>query len=262
MKITVVGCSGSFAGPDSPASCYLLQARDAVNREWSLVLDMGSGSLGTLQNFLDPSEIDAVLISHLHPDHCVDLSGLRVWREYHPERSHERLPVHLPVGGPQYINAICAGGEEAEDSAVFDYHLWEDAPSFKFGPFTVESLPVNHPVPAVGMRISAFSKNADRDVTFCFSGDTDVSDNLVTLATGVDLFFVEAGFTEARDEPHGIHLTGRRAGEVAMRAGAKRTVLTHIPPWNDRQEILAEARDVMGDSDALELASPGAVYRL
>src|SRR5699024_8296695 len=146
--------------------------------------------------------------------------GLRVWREYHPERSHERLPVHLPVGGPQYINAICAGGEEAEDSAVFDYHLWEDAPSFKFGPFTVESLPVNHPVPAVGMRISAFSKNSVRDVPFCFSGGTDVIYILVSLAYGVYLFFVDAVFTEARDVPHGIHLTGRRACELAMRAGA------------------------------------------
>src|SRR5699024_392578 len=153
MKITVVGCSGSFAGPDSPASCDLLHARDGVNREWSLVLDMGSGSLGTLQNFLDPSEIDAALISHLHPDHCVDLSGLRVWREYHPERSHERLPVHLPVGGPQYIDASCAGGGEAEDSAVFDYHLCEDATSFRFGPVTEKSLPVDRPLPAVASRI-------------------------------------------------------------------------------------------------------------
>ena len=72
MRLTVVGCSGSFAGPASAASCYLVQA-DSGGRTWSLVLDLGSGALGSLQRHVSPDQLDAVVLSHLHPDHCVDL---------------------------------------------------------------------------------------------------------------------------------------------------------------------------------------------
>ena len=78
MILTVIGCTGSFAGPDSPASCYLLTGTDHEGRTWRVLMDLGNGSLGALQRHIELSEIDAVLISHLHPDHCVDLAGLHV----------------------------------------------------------------------------------------------------------------------------------------------------------------------------------------
>ena len=92
MKLTVVGCSGSFAGPGSMASCYLLEA-DHGGRTWRILLDLGSGALGTVQRFIDPLEIDAVLFTHLHPDHFFDISGLYVLWKYHPDGPRPRIPV-------------------------------------------------------------------------------------------------------------------------------------------------------------------------
>ena len=83
MDLTIVGCTGSMAGPDSPASCYLVRASDG-ERDWQLLLDLGSGALGALQRHTDPLTLDAVLLTHLHPDHCLDLTGLRVLRAHGP----------------------------------------------------------------------------------------------------------------------------------------------------------------------------------
>jgi ribonuclease BN (tRNA processing enzyme) len=81
MRVTIVGCSGSFPGPQSPASCYLVQA-EHEGRTWSMVLDLGSGALGPLQRYLDPTTLDAVVLSHLHADHFLDLCGLYVMQRY------------------------------------------------------------------------------------------------------------------------------------------------------------------------------------
>ena len=90
MRLTVVGCSGSYPGPESPASCYLVEADDADGRTWRILLDLGSGALGALQRYADPLGIDAVFLSHLHADHCLDLCGYYVLRRYHPDRRRSR----------------------------------------------------------------------------------------------------------------------------------------------------------------------------
>ena len=84
MRLTIIGCSGSYPGPDSPASCYLVEADDSEGRTWRIVLDMGNGALGVLQRYVDPLLIDAVLLSHLHADHCLDLVAWSYARRYHP----------------------------------------------------------------------------------------------------------------------------------------------------------------------------------
>ena len=77
MRVTVIGCSGSVPGPASPASCYLVEADDDGGRTWRVVLDLGNGALGPLQRHLDPTTLDAVLLSHLHHDHA-ELGSLRL----------------------------------------------------------------------------------------------------------------------------------------------------------------------------------------
>ena len=97
MRLTVVGCSGSYPGPDSPASCYLLEA-DHDGRTWRILLDLGSGALGPLHRYADPLAIDGVFLSHLHADHCLDLCGYHVLRRYHPDGPQPRVPVWGPHG--------------------------------------------------------------------------------------------------------------------------------------------------------------------
>jgi len=101
MRLTIIGCTGSFPGPNSPASCYLLSATDYAGHTWRVLMDMGNGSLGVLQRYIDLAEIGAILISHLHPDHCIDLSGLHVAVKWDPRGWPKG---RIPLYGPAAIN--------------------------------------------------------------------------------------------------------------------------------------------------------------
>lgn len=267
MKLTIVGMAGSFPSPTSPASCYLVQADDASGRTWSVVLDLGSGALGALQQTLDLFAVDAVAISHTHPDHFADLCGYYVYRKYHPVRGSERDPslAPTPVHGPWDIEARLAEsyGLPADErmTGQLAFAAWEPGRTVSVGPLEIESFLVNHPVPAYGFRVSGPSSTAPGErATLAYTGDTDSCPALVTLAAEVDLLLAEAAFVEGRDAVRGIHLTGRRAGLVAQEAGARRMLLTHLPAWNDPLVSLDEARGVY--SGPVDLAEQGAVYHL
>lgn len=257
----MLGCSGSFAGPQSPASGYLLEAEDDGGRTWRVMLDLGNGVLGPLQRVCDPASLDAVLLSHLHPDHVCDISGLYVYLRYHPDGPFGPVAVWGPQGTADRIrdaHAIEPGGEIDGQLAV---HQWPLGEPVRVGPLEVLALAVRHPVPAVGLRVTGPSEAGGGPVTLTYSGDTDTCDALVELARDADLLLVEAGFADGRDDAvRGVHLTGSRAGAVAQEAAARRVVLTHLSVWNDRADTLARAREQY--SGPLELAEPGAVHRL
>ncbi len=100
MRLTVVGCSGPIPGRTRPraATCSRPSTTTAPARTWRVLLDLGSGALGALHRYADPLSIDAVLLSHLHADHCLDLAGYYVLRKYHPSGAQPRIPVWGPVG--------------------------------------------------------------------------------------------------------------------------------------------------------------------
>ncbi|CCH78772.1 conserved hypothetical protein [Nostocoides japonicum T1-X7] len=254
MKVTVVGCSGSFAGPDSPASCYLVQASDGV-RTWSVALDLGNGALGVLQRHLALEELDAVVFTHLHPDHCVDLCGLYVTRRYRPEGPYaDRLPVFGPVRTAERmarIYGLPGDGMEGE----FDFRTITDRSPFTVGPLLITPVRVNHPVEAYGFRVEAGG------AILAYTGDTDSDPALSDLLRDADLALLDSAFIDGRDEAKDIHLSGRRAAEAAVAAGGVgRFVLTHIPPWNDPEVCRAQAAAVWPGE--VELAASGAVYHL
>lgn len=253
MRLTVVGCSGSYPGPDSCASCYLVETdvgEGEERRTWRILLDLGNGALGQLARYVDPLTIDAVLLSHLHADHCLDLCGYYVMRKYHPSGPQPRLPVWGPGGAADrmaraYELPIDPGMHEEYEFRAYDG-------PFTVGPFSVVPIPVEHPVPAYGLRISAAG------ATMGYSGDTAPCDGLDQVAANAQLLLAEASFRDLDDNPPGVHLTGRDAGAVAARGRAARLVLTHVPPWFDRLAMAAEARTAY--SGPIELAQPGAVY--
>jgi ribonuclease BN (tRNA processing enzyme) len=250
MNVTVVGCSGSFAGPHSAASCYLLQA-EHDGRTWQVLLDLGSGALGSLQRYIDPVSLDAVFISHLHPDHYFDISGLYVMWRYHPDGP--RAPI--PVWGPKNVGKQAARAyglrKDPGMSAEFDFHEYADEP-IRVGPFTIAVTRVVHPVTAYGMRVECDGQ------VLAYSGDTGPCSELVELAKGADLLLAEAAFQEAFDNPVDLHMTGKQAGVVAAQAGVGRLLITHIPPWNDPQRTLDEARECF--TGPLGLAVAGTTY--
>lgn len=250
MRVTVVGCSGSFPGPDSPASCYLVEADG-----FAMALDLGNGSLGALQRHIRPGDLDAVLVSHLHPDHCMDLLPLYVALTYDPHNRYGRLPVLAPDGAASHLAHAYGKAEEPGLAGCFDFRAWSVGPH-EIGPFTVTVAPAAHPVETWVMRVEH-----DGSV-LAYSADTGPCEALVELAADADLALFESSFEEGRDDaaPPGLHLTGRQAAEHASRAGVRRLVLTHLPPWNDPDASLAAAAAAF--DGPLELARPGATYEL
>lgn len=251
MKLTVIGCSGSYPGPDSPASSYLVEAEDG-ERTWRILLDLGSGALGRLHEFTDPLAIDAVFISHLHPDHWFDMSGYYVLRKYHPAGPQPRIPVYGPSGVAKRMAQAYGLSEDPGMTEEFDFHEYVDEPVVQVGPLTVQVTRVVHPVETYAMKVSHEGRS------LVYSGDTAMSDALVDLARGTDLLLAEAAFREGEDNPAALHMTGRDAAETAVRASAERLVLTHIPPWYDPKLALDEARPVF--EGPLELARCGVTY--
>ena len=228
MQLTVIGCSGSFPGPDSPASCYLLEAEG-----FRLVMDMGNGALGVLQRHAELFGIDAICLSHLHADHCVDLSSYWVARQYAPGGSRPPIPVYGPRGTAERVAGF--GGEDvAAIRARFEVHHL-DPQYLEIGPFRITTEHMNHPVETFGFRVE------HAGWTLAYSADTGVTDALVRLAQGADLLLSEASFLDTKENPPNLHLTGRQAGEHAARAGVGQLVLTHLVPWYDRERSLAEA---------------------
>jgi ribonuclease BN (tRNA processing enzyme) len=252
FRLTVIGCSGSFAGPDAAASCYLVEATDAHDRTWRLLLDLGSGALGPLQRLADPAGIDAVLFSHLHADHCLDLCGYYVLRKYHPGGALPPIPVWGPTGVARRMAQ--AYDLPADPGMALEFEFHEYAGPLDIGPFRVDPVRVAHPVPAYGLRVSAHGR------TLAYTGDTGPCDALDRLAAGVDLLLAEASFRHGEGNPADLHLTGREAGEVAARNDTPRLVVTHVPPWYAVDDMLAEAATVYGGE--LSAAAPGATYDL
>jgi ribonuclease BN (tRNA processing enzyme) len=251
MRLTVVGCSGSYAGPESAASCYLVESDDVDGRTWRILLDLGSGALGALQRYADPATIDAVLFSHLHPDHCLDLCGYYVLRKYAPGGAMPPIQVWGPSGVAARMARAYDLPEHPGMTREFDFREYAGQP-IEVGPFRIDPVRVAHPVTAHGLRVTAHGR------TLAYTGDTGPCDALDRLAADTDLLLAEASFREGDDNPVDLHLTGREAGDVAARTGVPRLVVTHVPPWFDPGEMLAEAKAVY-DGDAT-VATPGATF--
>ncbi len=231
----MIGCSGSFPGPDSPASCYLLEADDPEggDRPWRILLDLGSGAFGALQRHVDPLAVDAVFLSHLHADHCLDLCGYYVMRKYHPEGPPPRLPVWGPPGTAERMARAYDLPLDPGMTEEFDFREHDGV--VELGPFRVEPVPVVHPVTAYGLRITADG------VTLGYSGDTGPCEGLDHVARDVDLLLAEASFRSGEDNPPDLHLTGADCGTAATRGRAHRLLLTHVPPWFEPERALTEA---------------------
>jgi ribonuclease BN (tRNA processing enzyme) len=251
MELTVVGCAGSFPGPASAASCYLVTAGD-----FTLIVDLGNGALGALQRFTDPERIDAVLISHLHADHCLDMCAYHVYRTYHPSGPLPRIPVYGPAGTADRLGRA-AGADAGADADAgqlltdrFEFRTLTPG-AFEIGPIAVTADVMNHPVQTFGFRFEQAGR------VIAYSADTGATERLTRLAAGADVLLCEATYPDGPDLPADLHLTAREAGEHAAAARAGRLVLTHLMAWNSREQALAEATGSYPGS--LSLAEPGQV---
>ncbi len=246
MRLTVVGCSGSGPGPTSAASCYLVE-----HDGFRLLLDLGNGSFGSLQGIVDPDTIDAVFLSHLHADHCLDVAPFVVWHRYSGRSSGRRVPLYAPTGAERRL-ALAYDGAEADLTDVFDFRVVTVGTS-TIGPFAVETARTAHPVECHAVRLTVDGRS------LVYTGDTGPSDRVVELARGADVLLAEAAHPPGPGLPPDLHLTGREAGEHAAAAGVGRLLLTHVPAWVDEIAQLFTASAVFPET---ELVRAGATYEI
>jgi ribonuclease BN (tRNA processing enzyme) len=248
MRLTIVGCSGSGPGPASPASSYLVE-----HDGFRLLLDLGSGAFGALQRHLDPPDVDALVLSHLHADHCLDVAAMVVYRRHARAPRPARIPLLGPAGTHDRLAAAADATATGGLRDLFDFATVTPGER-QLGPFRLRFDRVNHPVETYAVRVQAGGR------VLTYSADTAHSDALISLAAGCDVLLCEASFADGDPRPPNLHLTGREAGQHAAKAGAGRLLVTHVPPWQDAARIAAEAAAAFGGP--CELVAADAVYEL
>jgi ribonuclease BN (tRNA processing enzyme) len=261
LRITVLGKSPSWQDADGACSGYLIE-----QDEIGLVLDCGNGVFSKLRRFRDYVDVDAVVISHLHADHFLDLVPFSYALTYAPRQqpvpvdrwpgtdSPARPELHAPTGARDtFRRVVGAWGNEDLIENAFDLREYDVADEIEVGPLTIRFQEVPHYVATHAVEITG-----PDGARFTFGADSRPTPDLVRFAKDTDLLMVEA--TLPRPERNGVrgHLTPSEAGEHGREAGARRLVLTHISDELDPLWARHEAERTFGGP--VEMAQEGAVY--
>lgn len=248
MELTALGTSGAWPGPGRAASGYLL-SHDGFN----VVFDLGTGTLSRLQELIDLDDLGGIVISHAHYDHFLDLYPLHIAR-YFEECLTGPIPVIAPVGFFDHLYKLTDDGGH-DFRTVIEPREVELTGTTELGPLRIETRPMTHLVPTIGVRVSAGG------LTVAYTGDTGPTEEVVAIARDANLLLSEAALQD-QPEPPWFHLSARQAGEHAKRAGAARLALSHFWPTHDRdisREQAAEAfdgpLDLLDEGTALEISS-------
>jgi ribonuclease BN (tRNA processing enzyme) len=239
VELTVLGCSGSFGGPHGAAcSGYLI--RSGATSIW---VDCGNGTFGHLQEHLAVEDLTAVVLTHGHPDHCVDIYGLHVLLRYGLGRTG--LPVYAPEGLEKYLLSLVHDWGEA-----FDWRAVGDGDCTEVGDIALRFSRTDHPPPTYAVEASAEGKR------LVYTADTGPGWSVGAFGSGADLVLSESTYLHAH-RPAPIHLSARQAGEAAREANAQRLMLTHLWPLLDPAAVAEEGAEAFGG--AVTLASTGLV---
>lgn len=250
MRITVLGKSPAWQDRDGACSGYLVE--EAATR---VLLDCGNGVFAKLRRFVDFDDVDAVVISHLHADHFLDLVPYAYALTYAPRRRSARPRLYAPPGARGCFRRVTGawGSEDLIDKA-FDVCEYDPDETLELGSLRVRFHPVVHFIPAWAIEFSS-TLTAGR---FTFGADSAPSDDLVRFAEGADLLMLEATLPQPERSGARGHLTPSEAGDHAARARAGRLVITHFPDDLDTQWVTTEAERTFGDT--VSVAREGAVY--
>lgn len=219
MTLMVLGAATPFPKPDEPCSGYLLQAGGTA--VW---VDAGSGTLAELQRHVALAEVDAIWISHMHPDHWADL--LAAWNAYANDEGLPRPKVFGPPGWADRLDG--ALGQEGAAAKVFDVVELHDRMKVEVGPIELQAFVMRHSVPTFGVRAEINGR------AVAYSADTGPCDALVQLAQGAELLVVEVGASESAE----FHCTPEEAADGAAAAGIGQALLTHLEPGLEAAEAI------------------------
>jgi ribonuclease BN (tRNA processing enzyme) len=254
MNVTVLGSSSSIPRPQRACSGYLVQAAGR-----SVIADLGTGAFANLHQYLDAEQVDAVVISHMHADHFLDLIPLRYALKYGPRTHARKVGLWLPPGGEAMLRRMvdAFAPESSNDflSEVFEVKTYDAAVPLRVGDLALRFAATSHYIATFAMRIEAGS------ASMTYSADTAPDDGVAALARGTDLFLCEATLRSGEGDvvPRG-HLSAREAGQMARLAEVKHLALTHYPAEFTIEDLRAHASqafsgrlDVADDHTRFEL---------
>jgi len=232
VKLTVLGMSGTWP-PAGGATCgYLLSHEDT-----NVWLDAGTGTFARLQEHIDVSQMDAIVISHGHPDHFVDVIPCFYARHY-GKLGEPGLPFYSPEGFVELMSLLVAEGPKDVMSGAYSFKTVRDGDVFTVGPFTFRTYEMVHVgVNAMGFRIEAGGH------VLAYTGDSGPCDAVTEMSRGADVLLAEATYQDS-DHLFPFHMSARQVGEHAAAAGVPRVILTHIVPGLDPEVSRAQAAAV------------------
>lgn len=242
MKLTVIGCWGGFPAPGGATASYILEKGGFV-----LLIDAGSGALSHMQRFVPMDALDAVIISHYHHDHVADIGVLQYGRlvdMYITGRKNV-----LPIYGHTH-DTVAFEQLTSERTNGIAYHSNE---MLHVGPFAIEFLEMDHPVPCYGMRIT------DGEQTIVYTADTAYTDALVPFAKGADLLIADCNLYADQDGVAAGHMTSKECGILATNAQVKELLLSHLPQFGNHDDLYKQAKNAY--SGKVHLATLGFIWK-
>lgn len=234
MRVTVLGAAASHAGPGQACAGHLVEGGGA-----RVLFDCGNGVLANLYRVTDPLSVDAVFVTHNHPDHFVDLYSMQAMLRYAPSGPAEPMALHMPPGLFDRMQGLLSerGGEEFR--SAFRFHPLDEACPVRIADLTVTAFGVDHTEPTYALRATADG------ATLVYTSDTAFTRPVIEAARGADLLLAEATLPE-RYADMSPHLSATQAGRLAREADAGALVLVHIWPTNDRELTAALASEAFG----------------
>jgi ribonuclease BN (tRNA processing enzyme) len=264
VEVTVLGKSPSWQDAGGACSGYLV--REGAT---TLLMDCGNGVFAKLREHVDYVDVDAVVLSHLHADHFLDLVPFSYALTYAPRQqpvpvhvwpgtdTPARPSLHVPAGGREVFRRVTgAWGNDDLIEHAFDLREYDARDQLEVGPLRLRLRPVPHYVPTFAIELTT----ADGPGRVVYGADCSPAPALVEFARGADLLIIEA--TLPRAERTGIrgHLTPGEAGEHGRAAGVRRLVITHVSDELGAEWARAEAERTFGGP--VEVAAGGAVFRV
>lgn len=239
MNLTILGSGAACVGPGEAGSGYLVEEGDT-----KLLIDCGPGVLGRLQQRVSPLALSGIVITHMHPDHCVDLLAYRHALRLAPREAGAKLPpLLLPPGGMETLNRVGQLLDPSHPLATDDFRTQEYSQKrqLRVGSLGLRFMGVKHTAPTWAIVVEGERRLA-------FSGDSGPCPELTRAAFQADLFLCEATF-QGRDKPAHWwgNMTAMEAGLVARRANVRRLVLTHVAYHLDLEVSLAEAYETFNE---------------